>query len=270
MNSIEKIPFKIDPEFEVIAPPLTEEVYAGLKADIRKRGCRVPVTIWRSDKNHDYLLVDGHHRYKICQELKISMPEPEILTGCRHRDDARDWIVTNQINHRQLTPYENGVMAWRAAIARYGKRARDNQGERTDLSQKSVRSIDMQKIAATMAHLSHDTMARIKVIMDEASEETKVQLSRGETTINREYLKLRPKKAKPRVENEGPVPARSPMINPPVQGSLIEEVCSDMQNRGLEHSDRLDHREWIETCWRMRKWFDDFIREAEGANNDGL
>jgi N6-adenosine-specific RNA methylase IME4 len=50
-------------------PPLTEEEYAALKADIAEHGCEVPVIL---DENGDIL--EGYHRVQICEELGIEYP----------------------------------------------------------------------------------------------------------------------------------------------------------------------------------------------------
>ena len=50
----------IDPEFESLVPPLSQEEYSQLEANILRDGCRDPITIW------DNVILDGHNRYKIC------------------------------------------------------------------------------------------------------------------------------------------------------------------------------------------------------------
>lgn len=36
----------IDPEFESLVPPLSQEEYSQLEANILRDGCRDPITIW--------------------------------------------------------------------------------------------------------------------------------------------------------------------------------------------------------------------------------
>ncbi len=38
--------FKIDPEFEKLIPPITEELLAGLTASILAEGVRDPFVVW--------------------------------------------------------------------------------------------------------------------------------------------------------------------------------------------------------------------------------
>lgn len=52
-----------------LLPPLSEEEYAELKADIAARGVIVPV-----EKDEDGNTLDGHHRLQICEELEMDCP----------------------------------------------------------------------------------------------------------------------------------------------------------------------------------------------------
>ena len=50
----------IDPEFQRLIPPLTQEEFLLLTESVTKEGCREALMVW------DNLVVDGHHRHKIC------------------------------------------------------------------------------------------------------------------------------------------------------------------------------------------------------------
>ena len=41
----------IDPEFESLVPPLSQEEYSQLEANILRDGCRDPITIWDNKKS---------------------------------------------------------------------------------------------------------------------------------------------------------------------------------------------------------------------------
>lgn len=59
-----------------LLPPLAEDDYERLKADIRQRGVMVPIEI-----DEDGNILDGHHRKQIADELGISMPTPIVRKG---------------------------------------------------------------------------------------------------------------------------------------------------------------------------------------------
>jgi hypothetical protein len=51
------------PELSELLPPLTDEQFSSLEADILQNGCYSPVIT-----NEDLVVVDGHNRMDICEE----------------------------------------------------------------------------------------------------------------------------------------------------------------------------------------------------------
>lgn len=72
------------------------------------------------------------------------------------------------------------------------EKAKEQQGTRTDLRQKSDKSspLDTKKELAKVAGVSHDTIHKAAVIEEKAPEEVKERLRKGETSIHREYTAL--------------------------------------------------------------------------------
>ena len=50
----------INPAFSDLLPPLSDEQYAALEADILQNGCYSPIIV-----NEDTVIVDGHHRHDL-------------------------------------------------------------------------------------------------------------------------------------------------------------------------------------------------------------
>ena len=92
----------IDEEFRAHCPPLTETERQMLRQDIERTGLLSPLIVW----NHEgkTILVDGHNRYEILQELgrldEIQTTELVFDT----RENALDWIINNQLGRRNLSP----------------------------------------------------------------------------------------------------------------------------------------------------------------------
>ena len=57
---------KISPEYKQIAPEMSQKEFQALKESIKQHGLYFPIIV-----NNDYFLLDGHHRYRACQELGI-------------------------------------------------------------------------------------------------------------------------------------------------------------------------------------------------------
>jgi ParB-like chromosome segregation protein Spo0J len=77
-------------------PPLTDDEYAALMADIKANGVLVPIEV---DENGNVL--DGHHRARICEELGIS-PPTVVRTGLTE-DQKHEHALRLNLTRRHLT-----------------------------------------------------------------------------------------------------------------------------------------------------------------------
>ena len=180
----------IDPEFRDLIPPLGDEELAQLERSIVADGCRDPLVVWPQGDGAAILL-DGHHRHTICEANGIDywLIEQELSD----RNDAMAWIIQNQFARRNLSAYTRAELALKLKPL-LAKKAKGNQGTRTDLSQKSAESlnpIDTRDELAAAAGLSHDTIHKAAVISERADADTKKALRAGDTSINAEYTKLK-------------------------------------------------------------------------------
>ena len=173
----------IDPEFKSLIPPLTAEEYDGLRDSILSEGCRDALVLWGD------VLIDGHNRYEIC--TKHGIPFDTIQMDFGNRDDALAWIIKNQFGRRNLPAYERARLALRLKPV-IAERAKENQGQRTDICQNSDKSyIDTKRELAKAAGVSHDTIAKVEKIEAKASPEIKAQLRSGEISINQAYKDIK-------------------------------------------------------------------------------
>ena len=105
----------IDEEFRAHCPPLTETERQMLRQDIERTGLLSPLIVW----NHEgkTILVDGHNRYEILQELgrldEIQTTELVFDT----RENALDWIINNQLGRRNLPPDAAALLRGKLYIA---------------------------------------------------------------------------------------------------------------------------------------------------------
>lgn len=94
----------IDPEIQSLIPPLKPDELAKLRESIIAEGCRDPLVVW---KYHGVLL-DGHNRYTICQELGKPFSVREIEFP--DRDHALLWVLNNQLGRRNLSDTQFKLM----------------------------------------------------------------------------------------------------------------------------------------------------------------
>ena len=180
---------KIKEEFKNLIPALTKEEYKQLENNCIAEGIREKILIWNG------FIIDGHNRYEI--SLKWDL---EIQTETKHFQDeeaVKEWMILNQFGRRNLSNYQRSVLALQLEEV-FSKKAKENQGARTDISQISVKSksIDTQKELSKVANVSHDTIAKVKKIQAQASEEVKAKLSTGEVSINSAYQEIKKEEKK--------------------------------------------------------------------------
>lgn len=112
-------------------------------------------------------------------------------TDFEDENDAKIWIIRNQFGRRNLGNYVRCELALKLEEFFKEKAKKNkilsgkNHGKGAKVSQNSAKPIepvDTRKEVAKAANISHDTVAKVKVIEKEADEKTKEKLRNGETT----------------------------------------------------------------------------------------
>ena len=157
---------KIDKEFQGLIPSLTEDEYQQLEANIIADGCRDALVTWNG------ILIDGHNRYRICQENDI--PFATISKDFPDREAVIEWIIRNQFGRRNLTPFQRAELALRLKpVVEKKAEARKLSTLKQNVSdtQKSAERIETRDELAAMAGISHDTLKRAEVIKEKGTPE---------------------------------------------------------------------------------------------------
>jgi len=169
----------MDTRFKHIIPPLSEDEYNQLERNILQDGIREPLVVWGDT------LIDGHNRYSIAQKHNITY----TTVNKDFTDDkaATEWIILNQFGRRNINNYQRSILALQLKPI-LAEKAKERQGERTDIVQKSAPSYGKTRDElATIAGVSHDTIAKVEKIELSASEDVKAQVRSGEMSVNQAY-----------------------------------------------------------------------------------
>ncbi|NIN36599.1 MAG: ParB N-terminal domain-containing protein [Gammaproteobacteria bacterium] len=94
----------VDTEFSRLLPTLREDELAGLEQSILSDGCRDAIVVW--DEQH--IIIDGHHRYDICQRHGI--PYTVTRLSFATRLEVMAWIIQNQLARRNLNLVERYLL----------------------------------------------------------------------------------------------------------------------------------------------------------------
>ncbi|MBU6170619.1 MAG: hypothetical protein KGQ87_03880 [Verrucomicrobia bacterium] len=111
---------KIDPEFRDLIPPLSEVELKQLHDNISFNGCLTPLVVWKEEG----ILLDGHNRYAFCKECDYEYDVKELKFPSR--EQAKDWIILNQLGRRNVSPDVAADLRGRLYINR--KKANGDRG----------------------------------------------------------------------------------------------------------------------------------------------
>lgn len=125
-------PFSINPALETYIHPLSDEEERMLEESILAEGCRDPLVVWREEN----VLVDGHHRKKICERHGVSYQV--AYRSFPDMEAAKAWMDLNQLGRRNLTKEKRDEMIRRLAAA--GVRQKDI-AEKVGLTRAGVASV---------------------------------------------------------------------------------------------------------------------------------
>lgn len=96
----------VNEELKAYIEPMTPEEYEALERSILAEGCRDALVLWGD------ILIDGHHRYAICQKHDLpfqTVQHPHF----RSMDDVHLWMIDQHLGRRSLSVFQRGVLALR-------------------------------------------------------------------------------------------------------------------------------------------------------------
>jgi len=188
----------IDKELEEFIPPLTEKEFSSLSLSIKANGCQDNIKVWhRSDVSLD-TIVDGHNRYKICQQLKI----PFKITRMKFADksDAMTWMFNKQgsrrnLNTAQLLELHSKLQEYLEKFAKErmlaGEKIENAKNE--TLVPRGTRGKSSKKLSQTIGTVSERTIDRFNIIKKKGTEEQRADLRAGKKKIGTVYKEIKAK-----------------------------------------------------------------------------
>jgi hypothetical protein len=225
---------KIHPACDLF-PPMSEEDYQELKADIAANGVQESVTFWRGQ------LIDGRHRVRAMQELGINVGyhSSEIYESA----DPFAFAISVNLKRRHLTTSQRAMIASRLATLRHGT----NQFEEKEESQICHSSSATQNEAASALNVSKRSVTEAKALEREAAPEVAAAVHAGTVTLNAATNLV---KAEPDKQKQAAIVARGkqavkeavtakkaeeqpkPLPPKPVESNVIGDVKALLKNAG--------------------------------------
>lgn len=199
---------KINPRFEKFSPKKKPDEIETLKDSLKKKGyIGSPILTWHG------FIVDGHNRYKICQELGIPIDldknvEEIELGEFAEEIDAMDWMLTHQLSSKNLSVGEKLAMT-----EEFKKEVRlENEKKRKETEGRPIKNctpIGVQNKEMTnensrfhsdtwtdsqtakKAGVGTGTVARYNKVMNSNDEDLKEKVKTGQVTVNKAYEQIR-------------------------------------------------------------------------------
>lgn len=175
---------KVNEEFRKLIPALSDEEFTQLERNCLQDGIRDAIVVWNDT------IIDGHNRYEIAKKHGL-----EFRTESKEFDtegDVKEWMIMHQFGRRNLSVWDRSQLALKLEDV-FKAKAKENLktstgGTNPQPLQKSAKAaIDTRKELAKVANVSHDTIAKVKVIEAKAPEEVKQELKAGRMSINEAY-----------------------------------------------------------------------------------
>jgi ParB-like chromosome segregation protein Spo0J len=216
---------QVNKEYQSLVSPLTTEEYDKLKDDIQEHGLDEPIKV-----NSQMVILDGHHRYKACQEIGIS-PKFEVKSFENQLLEKRYVIAANRyrrhLNTFQRVELELKLELIDKEIARHNVIANLPTITTNINSQNSVNRLGRQGVnqsTARRAKTSHETVRQVKVILEKAPEELKEKLRTDKIKINKAYNTIKREETRQQLRDEAantPFPATNGIQL--IHGDFIEK-----------------------------------------------
>jgi hypothetical protein len=176
----EQTEIRIDPDIESLIQPLSSEEFAHLEQSILEWGaCRDKAVVWLEER----ILLDGHHRKRICDAHGMLLPFE--LRSFHDRNAAKLWVLKNQLARRNLSPYQKAelALAMDPFLAAQAKKRQVLAGKKK-LPQNSAEAGETREKIADLAGVSHDTVAKVKLIREKATDELREAVRRDEISVS--------------------------------------------------------------------------------------
>ena len=200
------LPLTIDPEFQSLIPPLSDDERAQLEASLKAEGCRDALVAWK--QNDTLTLVDGHNRYELCKRhgIEYKVIEREFES----REDVIVWIVNNQLARRNLTQYARDALVLKMSglVEAIRSKAKANLVTSTGgASPQPLQNfakpapINTREKLAEISGSNRENIRKVETVEKDAPESIKQKAWRGELSVDRAFKLTRAiEKASPEIK----------------------------------------------------------------------
>lgn len=191
----------IDNELEEFIKPLHADEFEALTLSIKANGCIEPIIVWNQEKGSVGTIVDGHHRYAICQQYNI--PFKTIKIKFDDKLAVMTWMFVKQKSRRNLSIVERLELGekLREYASKYAKERQLAGKVAEDANDNNIASRDakVRKKGKTLSKIAQEagvstrTAERYDAIQRKGTDEQKEALRSGQKKIGTVYNEIQAK-----------------------------------------------------------------------------
>lgn len=225
---------EINNELKNLIPPLTEDEYQRLEKSILAEGCRDAIIVWNN------IIIDGHNRYEICKKhgINFAIVEKAFIDI----EAAKDWMDSNQLARRNLTPDQRQILIGRRYLREKLKHGGDRKSSgQIDHLKTSEKLAEEYKVAPKTVRRYAETAKQFEQLQKEKPELAK-EIFQGKKTFAEAKKEERNLQKEKEVEEIRKKPASSMnglydvvVIDPPWPMQKIERECAPNQTKSLDY-----------------------------------
>jgi hypothetical protein len=176
---------RISSEYASLVPGLSPEEYESLKQSIKEENSLyVPIII-----NQNGIILDGHHRYKACQELGIE-PKTQVKVF-KDKLEEELFVINCNLIRRQLNNFQKTELALKSKpLLEAMVKGNESLGGKGGKGGRNLTPLGrVEDRIGERASVSHDTVRKVEKILESKSitDKTKEDLRSGKVSINEAY-----------------------------------------------------------------------------------
>ena len=172
---------KVSQEYASLVPQLSAEEYESLRQSIKENGLYVPIMV-----NQDGIVLDGHHRYRICRELGIE--HKTLVKEFKEKLDEQLFVIDCNLKRRQLNNFQRTELALKSKsiLTEIAKKNMSLGGK----GSKVLETLDEKGVAeeiGKIAGVSHETVRKADKLLDSAPDDVIEKLRTGDMSISQAF-----------------------------------------------------------------------------------
>jgi len=196
-----------------------------------------PLVVWLERG----VLLDGHTRLAASRKLNFARV-PVVEKGFRTEDEAVEYAIHCQRDRRNLSDAD--LLRWIQEVDK-----RKSAGRPQKSAQPCANSGKSAEATAAVVGVSARKVEQARTVIDQADEETKAKVAKGEMSINKAYNETR-QKARPKTYFDDAPPLASA---PKTDKSARKSVNSKLSAQPVDQvGNELPSKEHIRTAFRRR------------------